>query len=1026
MIRLLLKYLSSNKADKSLVKMTGVIAAAALAIGAATVNAQGLLTDVTKVAVGQEHSCALTSAGVVKCWGRGAEGQLGNGSGSNRYIAVNVIGLSNNIVDITAGTFHSCALTAGGGVKCWGDNQYSGVLDANTSADVMEPMDVVGLGTGVIALTSGAYFNCALTTAGGVKCWGSGGAGVLGNGSTNGSLIPVDVVGLNTGVVAISAGENHACALTSQGAVKCWGSATDGKLGNGNVWPSYLTTPVNVVGLTSGVVKIEAGVRHTCAVLATGVVQCWGTNTHGQLGDNTTLNQMVPVTASVIDSPFTALVLGSNNSCILTDAGGVKCWGGNTSGIGNTPVYMAGLQTGVAMVDTKNSHFCAVVIDGGRAICWGDGGYGKLGNNLPNGSATPVNVIQATIPAAPTAVTATPYNSFAIVSFTPPVNVGNEAITSYTVISDPSAPLEDVTGIMATKRQIRGLTNGVNYTFRVVATNIAGQSQPSEPSSPIVPMSHYVPLPTGCNLTGELVEGIIFSSELGEGDCPSSTQSPSYKREFFSFNAVPGDQVAFNIQAGYGLYVDVYNPYRMPISYGGVFYGRYPSEGYITIPAGLSGAYSIGVTNSSLYTPTGPYTITLLKNSSAASSSVRVSSSSSRLSSSNSSTSSLLNSSSISSLSSSISTSTFTSTSISTSSPMSSENSSSSQDASVSSAGSSIGFSAVSSVESSVSSAVASSVVASSVVASSSVASSAVISSANSSTSSTALSSAASSRISSSISSVSSSVAVIGCGSPMSVVFGVTYAGDLGSGDCTNGLRGGSYYTDRYSFTATSGQQITISLSSTAIDSYVYLKNPSNAVVASDDDSGGGRNSRIPASGTFTIPAGASGTYVVEVTSYSTLQTGAYSLLITSSSASSSSVASSVASSTSNSSAANACNTSLLSTLNITNSGTLSATDCNAGARGAGYYTDRYTFTATTGQLVAIKVTASAFDTYLYLRNSSGTVISSNDDGGGGTNSRIPATSGSFTIPVAGTYVIEVTSYSSGITGAYSLLRTQQ
>jgi len=110
-----------------------------------------------------------------------------------------------------------------------------------------------------------------------------------------------------------------------------------------------------------------------------------------------------------------------------------------------------------------------------------------------------------------------------------------------------------------------------------------------------------------------------------------------------------------------------------------------------------------------------------------------------------------------------------------------------------------------------------------------------------------------------------------------------------------------------------------------------------------------------------------------------------------------------------------------------TYSGTLSTTDCTGGARGTSYYTDRYSFTASGGQQVAFLLTSGAFDTYLYLRNPSGTVVASNDDGGGGTNSRIPATSGVFTLPAgaSGTYVIEVTSYATRATGAYTLQRLQ-
>ena len=107
--------------------------------------------------------------------------------------------------------------------------------------------------------------------------------------------------------------------------------------------------------------------------------------------------------------------------------------------------------------------------------------------------------------------------------------------------------------------------------------------------------------------------------------------------------------------------------------------------------------------------------------------------------------------------------------------------------------------------------------------------------------------------------------------------------------------------------------------------------------------------------------------------------------------------------------------------------GTLATTDCTAGARGGSYYADRYSFQAEPGQQVAFHLASSDFDTYLYLKNPAGTVIVSNDDGGGGLNSRIPPSSGTFTIPLGetGTYVIEVTSWSSGRTGSYTLQRLQ-
>jgi len=127
---------------------------------------------------------------------------------------------------ITAGYAHTCALTSGGGVKCWGGNPFGelgnggGVLDT-----ALNPVDVAGLTSGVKGIVAGTHHTCALTSGGAVKCWGQNIVGQLGSGLTpNGRTpVPVDVVGLTSGVRAIAAGTDHTCALTSGGAVKCWG-----------------------------------------------------------------------------------------------------------------------------------------------------------------------------------------------------------------------------------------------------------------------------------------------------------------------------------------------------------------------------------------------------------------------------------------------------------------------------------------------------------------------------------------------------------------------------------------------------------------------------------------------------------------------------------------------------------------------------------------------------------------------------------------------------------------------------------
>ncbi len=146
---------------------------------------------------------------------------------------------------------------------------------------------------GVVSIAGGEGFTCGLTTAGAVKCWGNNESGQLGNGSTTESATPVDVTGLASGVVRIAAGGSHACALTGDGALKCWGNNGRGQLGDGTGTNS--STPVEVVGMGSGVAGVVAGLVHTCAWTMAGDASCWGRNLEGQLGDGTTTDRLTPV-----------------------------------------------------------------------------------------------------------------------------------------------------------------------------------------------------------------------------------------------------------------------------------------------------------------------------------------------------------------------------------------------------------------------------------------------------------------------------------------------------------------------------------------------------------------------------------------------------------------------------------------------------------------------------------------------------------------------------------------------------------
>lgn len=298
-------------------------------------------------------------------------------------VVLGVAGLFNNVRPVAAvgasggtvgaGLNISCAVV-NGGVKCWG-----------SSGGGLVPTDVSGLTSGVATLSVGTTHACAVTTSGAAKCWGYNGHGQLGDGTTTSPSTPVNVSGLTSGVVSISAGSNFTCALTSSGGVKCWGGNASGNLGDGTT--TERTTPVDVSGLTSGVVAISAGYSIACAVTSSGGAKCWGANTYGSLGDGTTTNRTTPVDVSGLTSGVVSIAAGHQNVCAVTSSGGVKCWGYNglgTLGNGSTdglshPVPVSVPITGNAVFVNAGSDTACAVMDDGTAQCWGDDAQGKAG-----------------------------------------------------------------------------------------------------------------------------------------------------------------------------------------------------------------------------------------------------------------------------------------------------------------------------------------------------------------------------------------------------------------------------------------------------------------------------------------------------------------------------------------------------------------------------------------------------------------------------------------------------------------------
>ncbi len=260
------------------------------------------------------------------CWGDNLYGQLGDGTNIDSSVPVDVVGLRSGVTRIAAGYAFSCALMTAGGVKCWGNNPF-GALGNGTTADSSVPVDVSGLASGVSAIAAGGRHACALKSGGGLSCWGEGQSD---DDTLVHSSVPVAVSGLASGIAAIAAGNDHTCVLTNGGGVMCRGPYYEPPPAGGLPWNAFV--PIDVANFAGGVTAIAIGDTSRCVLTSAGVVACWGSNDYGQLSRSPSTGSVVPVQVGGLPGDVTAVAAGGMHVCALTGVGEVMCWGSNYFG----------------------------------------------------------------------------------------------------------------------------------------------------------------------------------------------------------------------------------------------------------------------------------------------------------------------------------------------------------------------------------------------------------------------------------------------------------------------------------------------------------------------------------------------------------------------------------------------------------------------------------------------------------------------------------------------------------------------
>ena len=341
----------------------------------------------TRVSADYSTACGLEPSGAAWCWGSNWFGELGNGTAyQSHYPPVPVSG-GHAFVDITVGDGFVCGLEGTGAAYCWGDNSTGQLGQGVVGGADSVPVAVVG-GHAFRSIAPGILHTCGVTTDSTAWCWGSNSDGQLGDSSTTSRSQPTLVRGGLKWIALVAAGYTYhayTCGITSTGAAYCWGNGSNGRLGTGSNASS--TVPVPVAGGLTFTQLASAGLSasFTCGVTTGGAAYCWGANRYGNLGRGDTVSSSSPV-AVAGGLTFSNVTTGNSFACGRTVSADVYCWGSNTLGemaqgyLGVESLRPIPVQTGVTFrrVAVGFSHSCGLATDS-SAWCWGRNREGQLG-----------------------------------------------------------------------------------------------------------------------------------------------------------------------------------------------------------------------------------------------------------------------------------------------------------------------------------------------------------------------------------------------------------------------------------------------------------------------------------------------------------------------------------------------------------------------------------------------------------------------------------------------------------------------